>query len=260
MRLALWQGGAAGGAPLRVAGETAALAAQAAAGGARMLVLPEGHLTGYHRPGLAPADLAEVPQALARLGAAAREHRLWLVTGTHLAEPGGVLRNAAVVFGPDGRERGRYAKRALFGPWERATFRPGAARLGFAAEGLRVGVLICYDVEFPELVRAEAQAGADLVVVPTALMHPHARIARRMVPVRAMENQIFLAYVNRTGREGALRFTGGSVVAGPDGAELARVGARPEMLFADIDPAEIAATRAEASYLADLGRLGWPAP
>jgi len=256
MRLALWQGGATAGAPLRVADETAALAEQAAAGGARMLVLPEGHLTGYYRPGLAPADLAEVPQALARLGAAAREHGLWLVTGTHLAEPDGRLRNTAVVIGPDGHERGRYVKRALFGPWESATFNPGTTRLGFEAHGLRVGVLICYDVEFPELTRAEAQAGAELVVVPTALMHPHARIARRMVPVRAMENQIFLAYVNRTGREAPLRFTGRSVVAGPGGTELVRAGAGPEMLYADIDPAAIATARAEASYLADLARLG----
>lgn len=260
MRLALWQGGAAAGAPRRVAEETAALAAQAAAGGAQMLVLPEGHLTGYYRPGFAPADLAEVPQALARLGTAAAEHRLWLIAGTHLAEPDGTLRNSAVVIGPDGREHGRYVKRALFGPWERATFRPGAARLSFEAHGLRVGVLICYDVEFPELVRAEAQAGTDLIVVPTALMHPHARIARRMVPVRAMENQLFLAYVNRTGREAPLRYTGRSVIAGPDGAELARAGARPGMLFADIDPARIAAARTEASYLADLARLGCGTP
>ena len=117
-----------------------------------------------------------------------------------------------------------------------------------------MGVLICYDVEFPELVRQEAQAGADLVIVPTALMAPHDRIARQLVPVRAMENQLFLGYANRTGTEHGLDFVGLSSINGPNGETLAAAEAVPELLFADLDPDILRRERSVNSYLEDLDR------
>jgi predicted amidohydrolase len=165
------------------------------------------------------------------------------------------LRNAAVVIDPTGAELGRYHKRALYGAWEKATFRPGGASLRFTCGDLSVGVAICYDVEFPEIIRAEARAGVDLVVVPTALMAPHDRVARQMVPVRAMENQVFLGYCNRTGTEGDLRFVGLSSIRGPEGEALAEAGAGDELLLARLDTAARDATRATFCYLDDLAGL-----
>lgn len=132
---------------------------------------------------------------------------------------------------------------------------PGSHSMRFEIAGLRVGVLICYDVEFPELVRAEAQAGADLVVVPTALMAPHERIARQLVPVRSMENQIFLGYANRTGSEYGLDFVGLSSINGPNGETLTSAGKAPKLLLADLDPGLLRRERAAASYLDDLERF-----
>ncbi len=68
--------------------------------------------------------------------------------------------------------------------------------------------MICYDVEFPENVRAHALAGTDLLVVPTAQMHPFQFVAESVVPVRAFENQMYVAYVNRVGPEGEFEFVG----------------------------------------------------
>ena len=121
----------------------------------------------------------------------------------------------------------------------------------FDLDGVRVGILICYDVEFPEAVRALALAGADLVAVPTALMRPYQVVTRTVVPTRAYENQVYVAYANRCGSEGELTYAGESCVVGPDGADLARAGSGEELLLAEIDPARLAASRADNTHLRD---------
>ena len=79
-------------------------------------------------------------------------------------------------------------------------------------------------MEFPENVRAHALAGTDLLLVPTAQMHPFQFVAESLVPVRAFENQMYVAYVNRCGPEGEFEFVGLSCLAGPDGVVRARAG------------------------------------
>ncbi len=253
-RLALWQGAGVAGDLAATLAEAARVAEEAGRAGADLLVFPEGFLTGYHLPGLAPEALRGVEGALAELRGVAKTAGVDVVMGTHLATPEG-LANAAVVVDRAGVERGRYVKRAMFGAWERATFVPGRSGLVVELGGLRVGVAICYDVEFPELIRADARAGADLVVVPTALMEPHGAVARLIPPARALENQIFVAYANRVGAEAGLTYTGLSCICGPGGEMLAQAGVEPALLIAELDRARIAAARAEACYLDDLARL-----
>jgi 5-aminopentanamidase len=255
MTLALWQGAGVPDDLPATLSEVARIATCAAEAGADLLVFPEGYLTGYHLPGLAPGGLPGVEAALAEVGAIAAATGLGLVMGTHLEE-GGVLRNAAVVFDASGAELGRYAKRTLFGAWEKASFAAGERAFVLDVSGLRVGVAICYDVEFPELIRAYARDGAQLVVVPTALMEPHDRIARLVVPVRAMENQIFLGYANRSGTEPDLVFTGLSCICGPRGEILAHAGSDPALVTARLDTTDLLTERAESSYLDDLARFG----
>ena len=121
--------------------------------------------------------------------------------------------------------------------------------------GTKVGVLICYDVEFPEAVRILAQQGVELVAVPTALVVPSPpvptsiEISKTLVPARALENQIFIAYVNRSGSEGDLAYCGLSCVVGPDGKDLVRAGSESALLFAEIDHSAIAKERSTYSYL-----------
>lgn len=254
LKLALWQGTGVPNDHAATLSEIERIVSEAAVAGAGLIVFPEGYLTGYHIPGLTAADLSDVEAALATVSRIAADNAIPVVMGSHVLSDEGV-RNAAVTFSASGEELGRYYKRLLFGPWEKETFTPGRHVTRFEVGGLNVGVLICYDVEFPELVREEAQAGADLVVVPTALMAPHDRIARQLVPVRAMENQLFLGYANRTGAEHGLDFVGLSSINGPNGETLAAAEAEPELLLADLDPGLLQRERAENSYLGDLERF-----
>jgi predicted amidohydrolase len=103
-------------------------------------------------------------------------------------------------------------------------------------------------VEFPEAVRALAAAGAQLVAVPTALMEPSGWIAETLVPARAAENQVYVAYCNRVGAEGELVYVGRSCVAGPAG-DVVAAGPAEQLLLADVDPAAIDRARTRHDYL-----------
>lgn len=106
-------------------------------------------------------------------------------------------------------------------------------------------------MEFPENVRAHALAGTDLLLVPTALMHPAQIVAESVVPVRAFENQLYIAYANRTGPEGEFEFVGLSALAGPDGTVRARAGRGEELVVGDADPETLRRSRGENPYLRD---------
>jgi predicted amidohydrolase len=229
-----------------------AAAARAAAAGAELITAPEMFLTGYAVGDALPrlAEPADGPSAEA-LAAVAVRHGIAIAYG-YPERDGEVIYNSAQLIAADGTRAANYRKTHLYGDFERGLFTPGEkpvvqARLG----SLTVGLLICYDVEFPENTRAHALAGTDLLLVPTALMHPYRFVADSLVPVRAFENQMYVAYVNRTGREGEFEFVGLSALAGPDGVVTARAGRAEELLLADVDPALPAASREINPYLRD---------
>src|SRR5262249_51094774 len=145
-------------------------ARQARAAGVDVLVVPELATTGY---GIGDAlfELAEKPgggQARA-IGAAAEELGLTIVAGFP-ERAGDAIYNAALVATPAGA-RHVYRKCQLYGDYEKRRFARGpvAPEIFEISGGVRLGVLICFDVEFPEHVRRLVRAGADLIAVPTAL-------------------------------------------------------------------------------------------
>ncbi|MFD9635628.1 carbon-nitrogen hydrolase family protein [Streptomyces violascens] len=227
-------------------------AGRAAETGAGLIVCPELFLTGYaigdDVAGLAEA--ADGPSAQAVADIAVR-HGLAVVYG-YPERDGDTVYNAAQLIGPDGSRLANYRKTHLFGCFEQEAFTPGDEPVVQAElNGLRIGMMICYDVEFPENVRAHALAGTDLLLVPTAQMHPFQFVAESVVPVRAFENQMYVAYVNRTGPEGEFEFVGLSCLAGPDGVARARAGRGTELVVGDVDPEFLAASRANNPYLRD---------
>ncbi|WP_329341403.1 carbon-nitrogen hydrolase family protein [Streptomyces sp. NBC_00663] len=227
-------------------------AGRAAAAGAGLVTAPEMFLTGYaigdDIARLAePAD-GEGADAVAEI---AVRHGLAIAYGYPEAFSGSVF-NSAQLISADGDRLANYRKTHLFGCFERDHFTPGERHVvQTELNGLTVGLLICYDVEFPENVRAHALAGTDLLVVPTAQMHPFQFVAESMIPVRAFENQMYVAYVNRVGQEGEFEFIGLSVLAGPDGVARTRAGRDEQLVFADADPAFLAASREANPYLRD---------
>ncbi|MBO9705303.1 MAG: nitrilase, partial [Arthrobacter sp.] len=209
MRLAIMQGESA---VLDTAANLAAIreaARQASDGDAQLLITPELFPVGYApravRGGLDPALLPGLAQ---ELGDIARSAGLALLASLPEVEPAAPGSDpaadrwyiSATLFGPDGAELSHYRKVHLFGAEEQEVFTPGdqpAAVVDF--EGLRLGTVICYDVEFPETVRAAALRGVDVLMVPTALGSGYSQVPQRLIPTRAMENHLYLAYVNHTG-------------------------------------------------------------
>lgn len=250
MRLALWQTqgfGADKAANLAALSRTAHAAASA---GAALLLAPECWLGGYHVDVAAGAEPAEGASANA-IAALARETGLAIAYG-YAERDGEAVYNSAAVIGPDGTLLGHYRKTHLFGDFERAAYTPGGCFSPvFSFGGFNIGLLICYDVEFPEAVRATALAGADLILIPTALTPEYEAVPGIIVPARAVENQCFVAYCNHAGTENGLAYLGGSCIAAPDGAKLAAAGAGEALLIADLDPAMIAALAAIFPYRAE---------
>ncbi|MFJ5842113.1 carbon-nitrogen hydrolase family protein [Streptomyces shenzhenensis] len=229
-----------------------AAAARAAAAGAALLATPEMFLTGYAiGEGIGrlaePAD-GDWADAVADI---AGRHGLAIVYG-YPERTDAAVHNSAQLISADGTRLANYRKTHLFGCFERDHFAPGDRPVVQAElNGLTVGLLICYDVEFPENVRAHALAGTDLLVVPTAQLHPYQFVAESLVPVRAFENQMYVAYVNRVGTEGEFEFVGLTTLAGPDGIARARAGRAEELVVADADPGFLASSRRANPYLRD---------
>ena len=252
MRTALLQSSGRPGSPVENLKVLDEAAGRAAVAGAALLVAPEMFLTGY-AIGDDIARLAEPADgdSADAIGEMASRHGLAIAYG-YPERDGEAVHNSAQLISADGARLANYRKTHLFGCSERDHFTPGEkslvqARLG----GLTVGIMICYDVEFPENARAHALAGTDLLVVPTANMHPFQFVAEAMVPVRAWENQMYVAYVNRVGHEGEFEFFGLSALAGPDGIARTRAGRGEELVVADVDPAFLAASREANPYLKD---------
>jgi predicted amidohydrolase len=222
---------------LRRAGEAIA---RAAAAGADLVVLPELVTSGYvfrdagEARGLALA--ADAPE-LAAWGEAGP----LVVGGFCELGPGGRLHNSAAVVGPGG-VLAVYRKVHLWDR-ERDVFTPGDdPPLVLDTPHGRIGVVVCYDLDFPEWVRAAALAGAELLCVPTNWpREPRPQGERPMEVMRAMvaasTNRMFVAACDRCGSERGVEWVGGSVVADERGWPLAGPPERaePALLLADLD-------------------------
>lgn len=253
MRIALAQdAGVPGDVPANLA-TVRRRAGEAARAGAALVIFPEAFLSGYNLPPEEIAALAgsadgETVRVVAEI---AREAGIAVLCGFAERAPDDTVHNSAVLIDAGGATLAVHRKLHLFGDLDRRAFLPGDQLTLADLGGLRIGILICYDVEFPEAVRALALRGAHLVAVPTALMAPAHYVAELLVPARAIENQVYVAYCNRVGEEGDLTYIGRSCVAGPDGGLVAAGTTAPGLLPADVDAGAIAGARERFSYLDD---------
>ncbi|MGH3211625.1 MAG: carbon-nitrogen hydrolase family protein [Trebonia sp.] len=231
-----------------------AICASAAAQRAQVLVTPEMFASGYAITQAEAVRLAEDPGGPAEAAVAqiARRHHLAIVYGHPERAPGARASedrayNAATMIGPDGVVRGRHRKVHLYGDLDRAQFVASGERpAAFDFDGSRVGMLICYDVEFPEAVRSLAVDGARTVFVPTANMTGCEEVQEILVRARACENNCGVAYANYCGADDVFEYNGLSMICGPRGEVLAQADAKgEELVIADV-PTESAGT-----YLAD---------
>ena len=253
--LAVYQGAAAFGDKAANLDTIERITGAARAAGARLVVFPELFLSGYNI-GTEAHNLAEPVDgpSIDRARAIAKGADTAIAFGFPERDNGSLYNSAAFIDGA-GEIRCVYRKVNLYDPLEGKAFVRGKG-LGVVELGpWKVGLVICYDIEFPEVARKLTQDGCNLIIVPTANMDPFTEVPTALVRARALENAICVAYANLSGVEGGLVYTGLSGIVGPDGCDLARAGRTSEaLLIADVTAAlaDPGTKPSQSTQLADL--------
>ncbi len=235
MKLALYQGPSPAGDPDAAFAVIEGKLRASAASGADMVVFPELFLPGYNQPQL-HASLAQ-PQGgpwEVQLASLAKSANCGLTIGWAERDDDH-LYNSASAFNAQGQRLAHYRKLQLYGEMERSVFTPGCDYVLFELGGIQTGLLICYDVEFAQHCRAMKERGAELLLVPTANPAGFEHVPDVLLPARALETNITIAYANYCGRDEELSFGGRSLLVGPDGVELARAGHSEALLITDLN-------------------------
>lgn len=189
--------------------------------GADLAVFGELYLQSYAPRGISAVDPDRRGGPVQMLRECAQRHQTSIVVGAAVRHRDGIA-NAALCIDQTGGLAATYRKVHLFGA-ERRYFSRGDEYVVVRLADVAVGVLICYDLDFPEAARSVAAAGAQLLVSVSANMDPYAVDHALYARVRALENRIPHVYVNAVGREGRLRFCGGSVVVDSAGLAVAEL-------------------------------------
>jgi predicted amidohydrolase len=151
--------------------------------------------------------------------------------------------------GSKGELIGTYAKANLFGD-EKINFTPGNEFNVYDTDLGKVGLLICYDLEFPEPARRLGCRGADIIIANAANMGPYYDIHEHFAKSRAMENVVFVVYCNFTGSDNRFTYVGGSGLYSPDGnIEFGPSKRFDGLIYAEVDPARIETIDPNMHYL-----------
>jgi len=239
---------------------------RAAADGCDLVVLPELFTVGY----FAFESYARTAEGLdgetiTELGALADEHDVGILAGSFVedlerSEAAGFdvpadegLANTSVFLDRGGERRAVYRKQHLFGydSAESELLVPGESLPTVEFGGFTIGVTTCYDLRFPELYRRLVDAGATLVVVPSAWPYPRVEHWRLLPRTRAVENQLYVAAANGVGQFADAALLGRSTVYDPWGTTLASSDDDPALVTATISPEKVESVREEFPALAD---------
>ena len=223
---------------------------EAAAGGARVVALPELFYLPYELPLIKKAG--DMGDLLIEFSKVARKNKIYICTGSLAVKGAAGLQNSSFLIGPSGKTLLSYSKCHLFdvhsknvNVHESSVFTPGDHIATVKTALGSMGILVCYDIRFPEMARRIALCGGELLLVPgvfnviTGPVHWH--LLHR---ARAVENQMFVAAISQARCEDSTyKAYGHSMVISPWGDILAEAGEREEIVFADIDPEILENTR-----------------
>lgn len=245
---------------------------RAADAGAQVVCLPEMFVCPYERHAFLAAREARGGRIWSALAQMAAESRVVLVGGSFPEAAEGRLYNTCFVFDAAGRQIARHRKVHLFDIdiaggqrfRESDTFSPGADLTVFDTPLGRFGVVICFDIRFPELMQLMALYGAEAVFVPASFnMTTGPAHWQLLFRARALDAQIFLLGCSAA-RDARSRYVayGHSLAISPWGTVLAELGAQPETLLVTLDLDEALRTRAQIPVMAgarrtDLYELRW---
>ena len=227
--------------------------------GAELIAFPELSLTGYTVRDRAYELAESVPKgdSVREIERIAKNEDIHIVFGVieRSARTSAVLHNSAVLVGPKGYV-GKYQKMYL--PThsvfeEKRYFRPGYQTNVFKTEVGKIGMIICYDIYFPEITRLLSLRGANLIICISASPSVRRGFFETLTAARAIENGVFLAYVNLAGIEDGLQFWGGSRIIAPSGSLISQAKYDvDDLIHATIDYSDMSRVQAWIPALRDL--------
>ncbi len=224
-----------------------------------LLVCPELFASGYNiGDRLLDYNLASNLSIMAQIKTLANSLNIAILFG-YPEKHENQLHNSAALVSAQGEVLANHRKRlSAPGSVEANYFTPGNCDTLLDFQGIIVAILICYELEFPEAVRAAAAKGAQLVLVPTALGAEWDVVASRVVPTRAFENGVWLAYANHAGEENGLKYLGGSKIVSPTGQIVAEANEAECLICYEIDLDLVEQAQQQLPYLSDRHRFQSP--
>ena len=219
---------------------------------ADIVVLPEMWTTAFQLEGIANiCDKYGMPTNDI-MSDIAKEKEINIVAGSYASLEEGKVFNTAYIFDRSGNNIAKYQKIHLFKLMEEHKYiESGPSHCVFMLEGIKCGIIICYDLRFPELARKLALEGIKLLFVPA--QWPAARLDHwiTLLKARAIENQIFVAAVNRAGEHPRSEFQGGSMVINPWGEIIAQGDYKEQIISAELDFSLIDQAKTNIDILGD---------
>lgn len=202
-----------------------------------VLVLPETWNTGYFpRENLASYCDRDGEQVKTRIGGLAKKHSVNIVAGSVSNLREGKIYNTAMVFDRTGEMIASYDKTHLFtSAGEDDFYTPGDHLCRFMLDGVSCGLIICYELRFPELIRSLTVPGLDVLFMVSQWPNVRTAHLRTLATARAIENQMFLVYCNSCGTAGSTVCGGNSAVVDPWGETLALAGEKQALITAQCD-------------------------
>ncbi|WP_054740327.1 nitrilase-related carbon-nitrogen hydrolase [Cellulosilyticum ruminicola] len=219
--------------------------------GAELVLLPELFDVGYDLDVVKALDY-DTNETLEALKAVCRELNIHIIAGVYENGKEGKF-NTAYVLDDTGNEIAKYRKNKLFClSKEKEIFTPGESLCTVDIKGIRFGLMICYDIRFPELGRQYIDAGCEALAIVSAFPFPRLEHWKTLLKARAIENQVYVIAANRVGENAGFYFHGKSCIIDPWGTMLQEANETDEIFaIATITKAQVQKVRQTLPALED---------
>lgn len=217
-----------------------------------VVIFPEMWNTGYALTEIDQLADENGQQTIELLSRFAKQHKINIVAGSVAQKKEGGVYNTIFAFDREGQLINDYSKLHLFRLMDEEKYLQAGDKLGLLEiDGVQAGMLICYDIRFPELARSLALQGARVLFVPAQWPKPRLQHWRTLLTARAIENQMYVVACNRMGVSGESEFFGHSMVIDPWGEIIVEAGEEETILYGEIDLALVEKVRSTIPIFED---------
>ena len=241
------------GCPDKNFGRAAELIEQAVKGSPDVILLPETWNTGFYpRQGLKDMAQGAAQRVKAEIGSLAKKHHVNIIAGSVSDMREGDVYNTSLIFDRSGLCTAQYSKTHLFSPMgENRHYSPGNSLCTFELDGVKAGLIICYDIRFPELARSLALKGMDILFAVS--QWPDVRIPHlhTLAAARAIENQAYVACCNSCGKADQTQYGGCSIIINPLGETIALAGTDEQIITGEADFSSLQSIRSAIPVFTD---------